>query len=71
MRKKYCRFYSMFFENMALVSDRLDGAKFLEWWMRESILAALSYNKWSFSFRDEFEDDTEVLLTSSAGVSDE
>jgi hypothetical protein len=29
MKKKYCRFYSMFFENMALVSDRLDDANIL------------------------------------------
>jgi hypothetical protein len=29
VRKKYCRFYSMFFENMALVSGRLDDANIL------------------------------------------
>ena len=49
----------------------IDGIKFLEGWMKESIKAALNgNNRELFGFRDD-SGDVEVLLSNSAGKVDE
>ncbi len=54
-----------------LKMESLDGAGFLEGWIKQAILAGLKgNNKEMFNFRDEFESDVEVLLSNSAGTVD-